>query len=89
MPSTHPVISVSCLIVTWPDGSPALRDLDLALSRGRAGLVGANGPGTWTRSRRHPGARPEPVRDRLARFGFRGAVVAPSTSAPRAPIVGA
>lgn len=48
MPSTHPVISVSGLTVTWPDGSPALRDLDLTLSRGRAGLVGANGSGKST-----------------------------------------
>ncbi|MEN8707106.1 MAG: ATP-binding cassette domain-containing protein [Nocardioides marinisabuli] len=48
MPSTRPLCVVSDLDVTWPDGSHALRGLDLTLGQGRAGLVGANGSGKST-----------------------------------------
>ncbi|MDN4172761.1 ABC-F family ATP-binding cassette domain-containing protein [Nocardioides sp. SOB77] len=47
MPSS-PVVALSSVGLTWPDGTPALRDLDLLLPPGRSGLVGANGSGKST-----------------------------------------
>jgi len=38
----------SDLSFTWPDGTPALDGLDLAIEGGRTGLVGANGSGKST-----------------------------------------
>jgi ATPase subunit of ABC transporter with duplicated ATPase domains len=46
--SSPAVVSVSGLTVTWPDGTPALRDLDLLVGPGRSGLVGVNGAGKST-----------------------------------------
>ena len=48
MPSPTPVITASGLGFTWPDGSPALHDLDLLVGPGRSGLVGVNGAGKST-----------------------------------------
>ncbi len=48
MPSASSVISASGLGFAWPDGTPALRDLDLLVGPGRSGLVGANGAGKST-----------------------------------------
>src|SRR3954447_13390720 len=48
MSSTAAVVSASGLPFTWPDGTVVLRDLDLLVSPGRSGLVGANGSGKST-----------------------------------------
>ncbi len=48
MSSTAAVITASGLGLTWPDGTPALRDLDLLVGPGRSGLVGVNGAGKST-----------------------------------------
>ena len=42
------VITLSSVDLTWPDGTPALRDLDLTVGPGRSGLVGVNGSGKST-----------------------------------------
>ena len=46
--SSPAVVAASGLTVTWPDGTAALRDLDLLVGRGRSGLVGVNGAGKST-----------------------------------------
>jgi ATPase subunit of ABC transporter with duplicated ATPase domains len=43
-----PAVVCSGLSFSWPDGTPVLRDLDLAIGAGRTGLVGANGSGKST-----------------------------------------
>ncbi|GAA0910454.1 ABC-F family ATP-binding cassette domain-containing protein [Pseudonocardia zijingensis] len=43
-----PAIVCSGLSFDWPDGTPVLRDLDVAFGPGRTGLVGANGSGKST-----------------------------------------
>jgi ATPase subunit of ABC transporter with duplicated ATPase domains len=48
MPSTHPVISLSHVGLTWPDGAVALEDVSGTIGAGRTGLVGANGAGKST-----------------------------------------
>ena len=48
MSSTPAVVSASGLAFTWPDGTPALRGLDLLVGPGRSGLVGVNGAGKST-----------------------------------------
>lgn len=48
MPAPTSVIAASGLGFAWPDGSPALRDLDLLVGPGRSGLVGTNGAGKST-----------------------------------------
>jgi ATPase subunit of ABC transporter with duplicated ATPase domains len=48
MSSTAAVVSASGLTFAWPDGTPALRDLDLLVGPGRSGLVGVNGAGKST-----------------------------------------
>src|SRR3954467_15146075 len=48
MPAPSPVITASGLGFSWPDGTPALRDLDLLVGPGRSGLVGVNGAGKST-----------------------------------------
>ena len=48
MSSTTPVVTASGLTFAWPDGTPALRDLDLLVGPGRSGLVGVNGAGKST-----------------------------------------
>jgi ATPase subunit of ABC transporter with duplicated ATPase domains len=48
MPARSPVITASGLGFSWPDGTPALRDLDLLVGPGRSGLVGVNGAGKST-----------------------------------------
>ncbi len=48
MSSTTAVVSASGLAFTWPDGTVALRDLDLLVGPGRSGLVGVNGAGKST-----------------------------------------
>ncbi|MEO9325028.1 ABC-F family ATP-binding cassette domain-containing protein [Nocardioides sp. C4-1] len=48
MPSPTSVISLSGVTVTWPDGTPALRGLDLLVPPGRSALVGVNGAGKST-----------------------------------------
>jgi ATPase subunit of ABC transporter with duplicated ATPase domains len=48
MSSTPAVVSASGLTFSWPDGTPALRDLDLLVGPGRSGLVGVNGAGKST-----------------------------------------
>ncbi len=46
MPTPVPsILTFSGVGLTWPDGTVALHDLDLLVSPGRAGLVGANGSG--------------------------------------------
>ncbi|MBM7506983.1 ATPase subunit of ABC transporter with duplicated ATPase domains [Nocardioides salarius] len=85
MPSTHPVVSVSGLTVTWPDGSPALRDLDLALSRGRAGLVRANGSGKSTLLR-VPAGQLRPCAGRVAIHGEVGYLPQDLDADPSRPV---
>ncbi|GGO70417.1 ABC-F family ATP-binding cassette domain-containing protein [Nocardioides deserti] len=46
MPSS--VVTLSSVDLTWPDGTTALRGLDLLVPPGRSGLVGANGSGKST-----------------------------------------
>jgi ATPase subunit of ABC transporter with duplicated ATPase domains len=48
MSSTNAVVSASSLTFAWPDGTTALRDLDLLVGPGRSGLVGVNGAGKST-----------------------------------------
>ncbi|OLT01518.1 ABC transporter [Pseudonocardia sp. CNS-004] len=43
-----PAVVCSDLSFSWPDGTPVLRDLDVAFTAGRTGLVGANGSGKST-----------------------------------------
>jgi len=45
--SNHAVVC-SGLSFSWPDGSPVLRDLDVAFGAGRTGIVGRNGSGKST-----------------------------------------
>ena len=45
---TISVLSFSRVGLTWPDGTVALDGLDLLVSPGRSGLVGANGSGKST-----------------------------------------
>jgi ATPase subunit of ABC transporter with duplicated ATPase domains len=45
---SSPAVVCSGLSFAWPDGTPVLRDLDLAFGPGRTGLVGANGSGKST-----------------------------------------
>jgi ATPase subunit of ABC transporter with duplicated ATPase domains len=45
---THSVLSFSRAGLTWPDGTVAFDGLDLLVSPGRSGLVGANGSGKST-----------------------------------------
>ncbi len=44
----HSVLTFSGVGLSWPDGTVALDGLDLLVSPGRAGLVGANGSGKST-----------------------------------------
>ena len=48
--SAHNPVSVSCarLDFSWRDGTPVLRDFDLAVGPGRTGLIGTNGTGKST-----------------------------------------
>ncbi|MGN6327240.1 ABC-F family ATP-binding cassette domain-containing protein [Pseudolysinimonas sp.] len=48
MPSRQPVITLSHVGLTWPDGAVALDDVSGAIGAGRTGLVGANGAGKST-----------------------------------------
>ena len=49
VPATAPsVLTFSAVGLTWPDGTVAFDGLDLLVSPGRAGLVGANGSGKST-----------------------------------------
>jgi ATPase subunit of ABC transporter with duplicated ATPase domains len=48
MPSIQPVITLSHVGLTWPDGAVALDDVSGAFGAGRTGLVGANGAGKST-----------------------------------------
>ncbi|MBW0103295.1 ABC-F family ATP-binding cassette domain-containing protein [Pseudonocardia sp. KRD291] len=50
MSSANPTHAVTAagLSFSWPDGTPVLRDLDVAFGPGRTGLVGANGCGKST-----------------------------------------
>jgi ATPase subunit of ABC transporter with duplicated ATPase domains len=43
-----PAVVCSDLSFSWSDGTPVLRDLDVAFAAGRTGLVGANGSGKST-----------------------------------------
>ena len=45
---TPSVLSFASVGLTWPDGTVALDGLDLLVSPGRSGLVGANGSGKST-----------------------------------------
>jgi ATPase subunit of ABC transporter with duplicated ATPase domains len=48
MSSPFPVITCSGLDFTWPDGTPVLTALSLAIGPGRTGLIGLNGSGKST-----------------------------------------
>ncbi len=43
-----PVLSLSAVSFTWPDGSPVFSGIDLQVPRGRSALVGDNGTGKST-----------------------------------------
>ncbi|HYH31955.1 MAG TPA: ATP-binding cassette domain-containing protein [Pseudonocardia sp.] len=45
---SSPAVVCSGLSFSWPDGTPVLRDLDVAFGPGRTGLVGVNGSGKST-----------------------------------------
>ncbi|GAA5150706.1 ABC-F family ATP-binding cassette domain-containing protein [Nocardioides marinquilinus] len=47
-PTSAPVVSLTGVSFAWPDGTPALRGLDLLVPPGRSALVGANGAGKST-----------------------------------------
>ncbi|MER7832350.1 ATP-binding cassette domain-containing protein [Streptomyces sp. NPDC095602] len=47
-PPTHPALSCAGLVFTWPDGTPVLDGLNLAVGPGRTGLIGRNGSGKST-----------------------------------------
>ncbi|WP_435742594.1 ATP-binding cassette domain-containing protein [Nocardioides sp. SYSU DS0663] len=66
MPTTSPVIAFSSVDLAWPDGTPALRGLDLQVPPGRSGLVGVNGSGKSTLLRLVAGELP-PTRGRAGR----------------------
>src|SRR3954469_5381790 len=44
----RPVVSLSSVGFSWPDGTPVLHDLHLLVPAGRSGLVGVNGAGKST-----------------------------------------
>ncbi|MCM0619726.1 ABC-F family ATP-binding cassette domain-containing protein [Nocardioides bruguierae] len=46
--SPAPAVRFHQVGLTWPDGTPALRDVDLLVPPGRSALVGANGTGKTT-----------------------------------------
>ena len=48
MSSPSPVITCSGLDFTWPDGTPVLTGVSLAIGPGRTGLIGLNGSGKST-----------------------------------------
>jgi ATPase subunit of ABC transporter with duplicated ATPase domains len=48
VPAPQPVITLSHVRLTWPDGSVALDDVSGAIGAGHTGLVGANGAGKST-----------------------------------------
>ncbi len=52
----RPALSFSAVGLTWPDGTVAFDGLDLLVSPGRSGLVGANGSGKSTLLRLAAGA---------------------------------
>ncbi|GGQ19055.1 ABC-F family ATP-binding cassette domain-containing protein [Streptomyces roseolilacinus] len=47
-PPAHPALSCAGLTFAWPDGTPVLDGLNLAVGPGRTGLVGRNGSGKST-----------------------------------------
>ncbi|URM89019.1 ATP-binding cassette domain-containing protein [Streptomyces sp. MRC013] len=47
-PPAHPALSCAGLAFAWPDGTPVLDGLNLAVGPGRTGLVGRNGSGKST-----------------------------------------
>ena len=48
MSSPSPVITCSGLDFAWPDGTPVLTGVSLAIGPGRTGLIGVNGSGKST-----------------------------------------
>ena len=46
--SASPSIDIRNLVLAWPNGTVALRDLTAAFGRGRTGLIGLNGSGKST-----------------------------------------
>ncbi len=46
--ATPSSLAASSLTFTWPDGTPAITDLDLLVPTGRSALVGVNGAGKST-----------------------------------------
>jgi ATPase subunit of ABC transporter with duplicated ATPase domains len=61
-------IVCSGLSFAWPDGTPALRDLDVVFGAGRTGLVGVNGAGKSTLLRLIAG-RLTPAAGRISTVG--------------------
>ncbi|MCP3425899.1 ATP-binding cassette domain-containing protein [Rothia sp. AR01] len=51
MPASTNTLSFSSLSLTWPDGTPCLRELDAVYGAGLHGVVGANGSGKTTLAR--------------------------------------
>ncbi|CAL9588845.1 ABC-F family ATP-binding cassette domain-containing protein [Streptomyces sp. enrichment culture] len=47
-PPTQPALSCAGLVFAWPDGTPVLDGLNLAVGPGRTGLIGRNGSGKST-----------------------------------------
>ncbi|MFJ8693038.1 ABC-F family ATP-binding cassette domain-containing protein [Streptomyces roseolilacinus] len=47
-PPAHPALSCAGLTFAWPDGTPVLDGLNLAVGPGRTGLIGRNGTGKST-----------------------------------------
>ncbi|MEU2180235.1 ABC-F family ATP-binding cassette domain-containing protein [Streptomyces thermolilacinus] len=47
-PHAHPALSCAGLTFAWPDGTPVLDGLNLAVGPGRTGLIGRNGSGKST-----------------------------------------
>jgi ATPase subunit of ABC transporter with duplicated ATPase domains len=48
MPTRSPAVVLDRVSFSWPDGSPALRDVSGTFGTGRTGLVGRNGSGKTT-----------------------------------------
>ena len=48
MPTTHHPAVLTDVSFSWPDGTPALRNISATFGTGRTGLIGANGSGKTT-----------------------------------------
>ncbi|MDN4160535.1 ABC-F family ATP-binding cassette domain-containing protein [Nocardioides abyssi] len=79
------VVTFSSVELTWPDGTPALRGLDLLVPPGRSGLVGLNGSGKSTLLRLAAGEL-RPTRGHVTVAGEVGHLRQDLTADPARPV---